>query len=125
MRDRLALRIVQAILGALALLYVAGCSPAPIPLTLAASEPGAALALAWVAPAEVRHAAPVDPRASWCEPLDPQFCERDSDCPGTRCSAAWWLPGARVCARPMPDRDERAWRVARLRVFVDARCSGA
>ena len=125
MRDQPALRFVLAILGALALLYLAGCSPAPIPLAIAASEPVAVLAPAWVAPAEVRRAAPVDPRSGWCEPLDPAICERDSDCPGTRCSAAWWMPGAKVCARPMPDRDERAWRVARLRVFVDARCSGA
>jgi hypothetical protein len=67
-----------------------------------------------------------DPRANWCEPLDQPFCTSQRDCSdGAECVRPWWAAvgtETKVCARQLPDRDERRWRADRLRVVVDHLC---
>lgn len=70
-----------------------------------------------------------DPRSNWCEPLDQPFCTSDRECTdGSECVTPWWAvtgTETKVCARPMPGLDERRWRSARIRVYVDHVCRRA
>lgn len=125
--DRLAIFLVFAMLLAIVFAQAcAGCVPAPAVahVELEHDDPPA-LFPAWRSPDANVVAPTFDSRATWCEPIDPVFCSTNADCnAGERCVSPWWIEGqdAKVCARPFPNRAEKRWRSARLRVFVDHVC---
>ena len=135
---------IRLVIAALALVAagqaLAGCSDPsdPAPILASPSEPEqpaeAMSASTADTPPKTATSTPPnakvrDPRGSWCEPLDQPFCSDERGCSdGARCVRPWWAEVStttKVCARQLPDRAERRWRAARLRVMVDRVCSRA
>ncbi len=126
--------VLQLAVGLLLLVMpsLAGCETAPVAtaeLGLAIPQFQLEVSIRWPEvpePEPLRTEPRVDPRVSWCEPLDQPFCEDHRDCSnGTRCLRPWWAntnTTAKVCAMQWPTRATQRWQAKRIQVYVNHVC---